>query len=162
MHLIKWENLQRVLEDYGRNLVENYQRALADNNIDASGDLSRTATYIVNDDRGSFTISLELNHYWKYVENGRRAGKMPPISAIENWIEIKPVLPRPMANGKLPTIHQLAFLIARKIGEVGIAPRPVLQESIDSNNKVFMRLIEEAIAEDVGGEVDLITREVAL
>lgn len=156
----KWENLKKVLDEYGKNLVENYQRTLADEGIDASGDLSRTTTYKVNTKKkGIISIDLKLNEYWKYVENGRKAGKWPPISAIEKWIEVKQVLPRPMDNGKLPTTQQLAFLISRKIKEEGILPRPVLQKSIDNANTAFWDVIEEAIAKDLDIAVEVIFKE---
>lgn len=161
--IIQFKNLKRVLEDYGKNLVENYQRALADYGKNASGDLSKSVKYVIGDDKnGVFEVNLELLEYWKYIENGRKAGKMPPISAIEKWIEVKPVLPRPNKNGKLPTTKQLAYLIARKIGNEGILPRPILQERIEYSNDVFFRLIEEAIAEDLGTAMEIIFKEVGL
>jgi len=46
---------------------------------------------------------------------GRRAGKMPPIRAIEEWIRAKGI--RPLED-RLST-SSLAFLIARKIAERG-------------------------------------------
>ena len=159
--ILEFNNLKRVLEDYGRNLVENYQRALADYGVNASGELSKSLKYIIDDKtKGQFEVNLELLEYWKYIERGRKAGKMPPISAIEKWIEVKPVLPRPMANGKLPTTKQLAYLIARKIGDEGILPRPILQERVNSANNVFFNLIEEAIAEDLGIAIEIIFKEV--
>ena len=98
---------------------------------------------------------MELADYWKYVENGRKAGKWPPISAIAKWIEIKPVLPRPMDNGKLPTTQQLAFLISRKIGLEGIAPRPLLQKSVDNVWDVFEEYIAEAFAKDLENDIEI-------
>ncbi len=46
---------------------------------------------------------------------GRRAGKMPPLEAIEKWIRAKGL--KPLEN-KL-SISSMAFLIARKIGRKG-------------------------------------------
>lgn len=46
---------------------------------------------------------------------GRKPGKRPPISAIEDWIIRKGLSP----IEKNITTSQLAFLIARKIGEKG-------------------------------------------
>lgn len=160
---IKFDNLRRVLEDYGKNLVDNYKAALDAETINASYDLANSVKYIIDDKtRGRFEVNLELLEYWKYVEYGRRAGKMPPISAIEKWIEIKPILPRPMKNGKLPTSKQLAYLIARKIGLEGTKGRNILSERVDNANMVFMRLIEEAIAEDLGIAIETIFSEVGL
>jgi len=50
--------------------------------------------------------------YFTVLETGRKPGKRPPISAIEQWIKDKPI-----ASDINP--KSLAFLIARKIGEEG-------------------------------------------
>lgn len=46
---------------------------------------------------------------------GRRAGKMPPIEAIERWIEAKGI--KPIEDNM--TTSTLAYLIARKIAKEG-------------------------------------------
>ena len=43
----------------------------------------------------------------------------PPVSKILEWVEIKPVIPRPLASSKIPSPKQLAFLIGRAISEHG-------------------------------------------
>ena len=100
-------------------------------------------------------MSLSLVDYWKYVENGRRAGKFPPPDKIKRWIEIKPVLPRPF-NGKLPTIDQLTYLICRKIKLDGIKPRPLLKETLEEINKEYEDKISEALTQDLENELDSI------
>lgn len=160
---IKWDKLNQVLEDYGNELIAYYRNKLDDGGINASYDLYNSLRIIMDTKtKGRIEVNLSLIEYWKYIEKGRKAGKMPPISAIEKWVEIKPVLPRPMDNGKLPTTKQLAYLIARKIGLEGIAPKPILAESIEKINDVFLPLIEQAVAEDIQREVDLILKEVTL
>lgn len=153
---IEFNNVESVLNDFGKYLVEEYKEQLILNDVNASDGLYNSVRYIFNKNGGTFEVSLELAHYWKYVENGRKAGKWPPISKIKDWIEIKPVLPRPMANGKLPTTNQLAYLIARKIGLEGIAPRPLLQRSVDNVWEVFEEFIAEAFAKDLETEIEII------
>lgn len=144
-----------VLNDFGKMLVEEYKDSLILNDVNASDELYNSVVYMVEQHNNTFEVKLELADYWKYVENGRKAGKWPPISAIQKWIEIKPVFPRPMDNGKLPTTQQLAFLIARKIGLEGIKPRPLLQQSIDEVWNVFEEYIAEAFAKDLEKEITL-------
>lgn len=144
-----------VLNDFGRFLVEEYKDKLILNDVNASDELYNSVVYMVEQHNTTFEVKLELAHYWKYVENGRKAGKWPPISAIEKWVEIKPVLPRPMDNGKLPTTQQLAFLIARKIGLEGIKPRPLLQQSVDEVWENMSEFIAEAFAKDLEKEITL-------
>ena len=150
-----FKNTISVLNDFGKFLVEEYKDQLILNNVNASDTLYNSVKYIINNKGQYLEVNLSLEHYWKYVENGRKPGKWPPISSIAKWIEIKPVLPRPMSNGKLPTNEQLAFLIARKIGLEGIAPRPLLQQSINEVWRVMKEFLEEALAKDMEKEISI-------
>lgn len=159
----EFPNLTRVLNEYAQGLVENYKAALGAESINASGELANSVKYIIDDKvKGRFEVKLELLEYWKYVEYGRKAGKMPPISAIKQWIEVKPIIPRPNKNGKLPTTNQLAYLISRKIGLEGTKGRGVLGERIENANRVFWEDIEDAILKDLGIQLDVIFEEVGL
>lgn len=151
-----FENTYRVLNEYGNRLVELYKKELTDGKINASYDLYNSVRYIFDDDGKSFEIKLELEDYWKYIENGRKAGKFPPIDAISKWIEIKPVMPYPLKNGKLPTTPQLAYLIARKIGLEGIEPKPILQKSVDEIMEDIYKDIENALYKDFEKEIGFI------
>lgn len=155
-----FDNLERVLNDFGKFLVEEYKDNLILNDVNASDALYNSVKYEVKTDRGRIEVNLSLLDYWKYIENGRKAGKWPPISAIQKWIEVKPILPRPMVNGKLPTVQQLTYLISRKIALEGIMPRPLLQQSVDSVMNSMMEFITEAITKDLEKNLELIYKEV--
>lgn len=164
----EFPNLTRVLNEYAQGLVENYKAALGAESINASGELANSVKYIIDDKvKGRFEVKLNLLEYWKYVEYGRKAGKMPPIKVLYNedktgWVQIKPIIPRPNKNGQLPTQKQLAFLIARKIGLEGTKGRGVLSERIENANRVFWKDIEDAILKDLGIQLDTIFEEVGL
>lgn len=98
----------------------------------ASGELLEFTTDIsFNNER--FVVSFILPDHWKYVEYGRSPGrKQPPISAIEDWIRIKPIIPDGR-TGKIPDTRQLAFLIARSIGEKGIEAKKPLTKALYSD-----------------------------
>lgn len=117
------------LKMLGELLVSQYREVLAREGINATDQLSNTAGVEVSKGTTFWDLSLLLEDYWKYVEYGRRAGKRPPIDAIEKWIEAKPVIPTPDANGRVPSTHSLAYLIARKIGIEGTTPRHALREA---------------------------------
>lgn len=156
-----FENLTRVLNDFGKFLVEEYKDNLILNDKNASDELYNSVKYIVDTGtKGRIELNLSLAHYWKYIEQGRKPGKFPPISAIERWIEIKPVIPRPMNNGKLPTTQQLTYLISRKIAIEGIAPQHLLQQSVDSVMNSMMEFITEAITKDLENNIELIFKEI--
>lgn len=61
------------------------------------------------------------NLYAEPVEKGRRAGRMPPIDAIELWVVRKRIAPPDQARG-------VAFLIARAIGAHGTQGAHMFEE----------------------------------
>jgi hypothetical protein len=63
---------------------------------------------------GDFQGNLSGAGYIGVLEDGRRAGGMPPVGRIEQWIKDKGITPK----GKTTTL-QLAYLIARKISIEG-------------------------------------------
>lgn len=81
--------------------------------------------------------------YFTVLETGRKPGKRPPISVIEQWIKDKPI-----ASDINP--RSLAFLIARKIGEEGSllyrqgGKSGVISESI--NDKVIQEKLINTIS----------------
>lgn len=154
---MEFQNTLSVLNDFGKFLVEEYKDQLILNDVNATDTLYNSVTLLPIEVNGNFfEVKISLEDYWKYVEKGRLPGKWPPISAIEKWVEIKPVLPRPMKNGKLPTNKQLAFLIARKIGLEGIKPRPLLQQSVEEVWDIMREYLEEALAKDVANEISMV------
>jgi hypothetical protein len=135
----------RQLQPYADKILTLYKQALQNKGIDASGTLSQTASSTIEIDGTKLIISLNLEPYWKYVEYGRRAGKMPPIDAIARWITIKPIVPNPI-NGRVPDTRQLAFLIARKIGREGIEGRKPITEMVYSDTvETMLNDIKSAI-----------------
>lgn len=157
---LKWENVSRVLNEFGREFVEVYRNRLASDNVNTTqASLSKSVRHY--EVRGSnwMAIDIELLDYWKYVEYGRRAGKWPPLSAIEQWIRIKPIVPRAYGGKKPPTTKSLAYLIARKIGLEGIRPRPLFAKTLDSLMRSFDKALSEAVAQDVDGAIDIIIKE---
>ena len=147
-----FRHTMKALNDFGKVIVTNYKSQLDAEQMN-NGELYRTISYSVSTGTGGWVISVSLAEYWKYIEYGRRPGKMPPVSAIENWIKVKQILPRPLTlkSGKsvVPTIPQLSFLIARSIGRRGIPPKPLFKKSFEAAKQQFMQVIEDAITQDI-------------
>lgn len=147
--LIDLPHVQAVMEEMAIAIRNEYQDNLIRNDRIASGDLLNNIEYEVTRGDFTYTIYVKMKDYWYFVENGRKAGKWPPIDNILRWITVKPVLPRPNAEGKLPTPQQLAFLIARKIGEEGTEGTQDLRKATDTIWDTFEDRLYEAIDEDV-------------
>lgn len=145
--IIRWYNLQQVLEEYAIKLRNTYQDKLILSDRIASGDLLNSVDYIIESDNMSISVSLRLADYWKYVEYDTKP-HFPPMDKILEWIRIKPVIPD-NRNGKLPTEKQLAFLVARKISQEGTKGSNDLHDAIKEINDEFRERIDEAITKDI-------------
>ena len=147
-----FKHTMKALNDFGNFIITNYKSQLEAEQMN-NGELYRTISYSVSTGNSGWVISVSLADYWKYIEYGRRPGKMPPVSAIENWINVKQIIPHSMTlkSGKtvIPTIPQLSFLIARSIGRRGISPKPLFKNSFEAAKKQFIQVIKDAILADI-------------
>ena len=149
---MEWKNLREALEMYGQVLEDTYREELANADAFASGRLFDSVRHIVEVNDGTYELSLEMEDYWKWVEDGRGPGKFPPLDKIESWISVKPVAPYPDSRGMVPSNKQLAFLIGRKIAEEGTEGRHILDKAMESTQD-WLELIDEAIDKDIQEEV---------
>lgn len=112
MELLELTELQKVLQDFATDIRDRYRDVLSNNDHIASRKLvdSIKTQVVVGDNYYEVTMTLE--DYWKYVEEDTPP-HWPPRDAILKWIEVKPIIPRPDDNGRIPSPKQLAFLIGR-------------------------------------------------
>jgi hypothetical protein len=100
----------------------------------ASGKTLESLEISIGENKGS----LSGAEYIGVLEDGRKAGKFPPVNKIEQWIKDKGIIPK----GKTTTL-QLAFIFARKIsiegtilsqkgGNSGVLSKAINQGRIDS------------------------------
>ena len=99
-------------------------------------------------------LYLDLADYYYYIENGRSAGRFPPVDKILQWIHAKPILPREI-DGKLPTEQQLAYLIGRKIANEGFEGSHDLENTKNSLEAEFTERIKEALEQDFINEFNI-------
>lgn len=153
---LKYKHLAKALEDFAVEVRNTYQDKLISGGKIASGNLLNSAEVSVEQHEFRYDAVIHLEDYWKWVEGGRKpGGKLPPISKLVEWVKIKPVLPRPAKNGRIPTPEGLAWAIAKKIQREGVEPFPALAESVEEVLSLFAQRLAEALAEDIGEEVSL-------
>lgn len=142
-----FENIMLALDEYGQAVKDLYQKRLLADDKKATGNLIDSVQCKIAYQGTEFAVFLELADYWKYVEGGAKP-HWPPKDKILEWIKAKPVLPRPLDNGKLPTDNQLAFLISRKIARDGIKAGNQLAETVEDINRQYMPILQEALQKD--------------
>ena len=148
---LTFNNLQQVLDDFTKDVAETYRGLLLRDGKNATGELISSIKPMTPElVDGAFECSLSLAPHWKYVENGRRPGKFPPIDNILDWVKTKPELARPnRLDRKELAPKQLAFLVARKIAAKGIQPGNQLEEALDIVYARWKDRIDAAITADI-------------
>ena len=147
--LISFSNLEAVLQQYAAELKEVYKKHLVEADRLASENLINSVETQVETDQGAYLVTITLADYWKYVEDDTKP-HWPPVSAILEWIRVKPVIPRPDSRDRIPKPEQLAYLIGRKIAKEGTEGSHDLALSATECNRKYEPLIAEALAQDLG------------
>jgi len=131
--------------------------------IDATGNtIASTVVDRFIEEGDKFIVSIVSSEYWLYIEQGRRAGaRQPPLSATEAHIRNRAIQirPRQVKTPKKrakpgPTyealLRSVAFAMARKIAEEGIAPRPFVDNVLNSQE---YREAQAELTEEVGADI---------
>lgn len=148
MELLELTELQKVLQDFAVDIRDRYRDVLAKNDHIASRALVDSIKTQVVVGENAYEVTMTLQDYWKYVEYDTKP-HFPPPDAILKWIEVKPVIPRPGANGRIPTPRQLAFLIGRKISNEGTEGTHDLEQTKNDILPWWREKISEALGHDM-------------
>ena len=159
MELIDLTELQQVLQDLANDIRDNYKEHLEFNDRYTKEHklIDSVKTQVVVGDR-EFEITMTLQDYWKYVEYDTKP-HFPPVSKILEWVEIKPVIPRPLASGKIPSPKQLAFLIGRAISEHGTKGSHDLETVKDGVIPWYKEKIAIALGHDMENYIRKLVRD---
>ena len=169
MELLELTEVQQVLEDFAKDIKDRYRDILEQNDNVASRKLiDSIKTQVVVGDN-AYEVTMTLEDYWKYVEEGVK-GLSNPSSPFKNpgwkafphilkWIEVKPVIPRPGNNGKIPTPKQLAFLITRSIVTEGTHAYHPLEKTKDDILPWWREQISQALGHDMENYIRKLVRE---
>lgn len=145
---ITFHNVLAVLRDYAAEVRNLYQDNLIRHDRIASGGLLNSAECRVEVNGRVYEVVMTLEDYWRYVEEDTRP-HWPPVDAILRWVQIKPVIPRPDAAGRIPTPRQLAYLIGRKIAREGTEGSHDLADAVAQMNERYRERLSEALGADV-------------
>lgn len=148
MELINLNNVMATLEEYAKEVRNQYQDNLIKDNKIATGDLLNSVEYQIVQNGMTYEVQLKLQDYWKYVEYGTKP-HFPPMDKILEWIMVKPVIPKPNDNGDLPSPKQLAYLIARKISIKGTDGTEDLEEALMDINQKYKEKLVIALHKDM-------------
>lgn len=144
--------LTKVIEAIGNDIILLARRVMHDDSVGLNSQtgkntlkdsiLSQNISYTAAGNDDNIVITTLFANYVQYVENGRTAGKMPPISALEQWAKRRGI----------PTDSGTLYAIANTIRHDGIAARPILatlEKEIEQrfDNEWYDRIFEALTTE---------------
>lgn len=151
---LKIQNTRRFLRDvytysiesrYKQNIL-NSDKVVTGNLIDSIKVRYRTSGYIID-------IYLDELNYGYWVNNGRKAGRFPPVDAMLDFVRLKPIMAKPDKKGKLPTEKQLAFLVGRSIAEKGFNGVFAIDDALASTRLEYQDELNSIFASDMIAEI---------
>ena len=126
------DGIMRIVQNWGNQLMSEMQIKLRVNKTNASSSLSQSINQKISTKPNGYNLVIEMEDYWQYVENGRSAGKMPPIKNIYEWIQNKKSLQSKIAQSpdRIAATKSLAYVITRKIHAQGTKAQPFVVPSL--------------------------------
>ena len=148
---MNWLHLEEVLREYEAYILEASKR-----NMPSYYELRNNIKFNLQVGDNFYEIVFAAPQYWKWAEDGRRPGKMPPVNVIADWVTRRKIAPYSNKSEKLPSTNQLAFVIAKKIGRDGTTGIHFLEKSVTEAENYFVSKISDAITEDIKENLDFL------
>ena len=108
-------------KEYGESLIADIIAELKRKDAHASNTLINSLTYKLKEGVEELNVLLVGEDYFKYVDEGRRPGKIPRIGKLKKWAAIKGIP------------EKAVFAIAKKIGRFGVKPKNIIKDMISHN-----------------------------
>ena len=149
------DGILRIIQNWGNELIKQLQNNLLKkkngSSSNASGALSQSITPEVKAQQKGYNLSVMMEDYWFYVEEGRRSGKTPPIKNIYEWIQNKREIQSKFiskSTDRIAATKSLAYVIARKIGREGTRAKPFVSPALKQvTTQTLAKRISEHIVE---------------
>ena len=146
---------EQIISNLAKTLERDLKKALDKKNANATGKTRKSIRTKVETSNGRTSFRLFLIDSFTFTDKGRRAGKMPPISAIKEWVEAKKIAGRANSKG-------VAFAISKTIAQKG-TKKPPSNFFTDTMEKFFEDRVPKAteqIAKEFKRETQQTIREI--
>lgn len=151
---LRLTNVKRILDEYAEKFQELVKRKMMEKdeygyNRVASGNLLASIKTEIEIGNEKFTVYLHSKEYLKYLELGTKPHWPPPKPILE-WVRNKKLPTREnTSDSSLPTEKQLAFLISRGISKHGTKPYPIIANTMEELNEIYIVKLKEALEQDI-------------
>ena len=103
-----------IISEWQTNFQYDLVKKYNDLELRASGRWEKSLRHELKITENGYELIQYGEHYTYQLENGRRAGKFPPIQAIDEWVKQKGIVATDIPQ------KSLIYLISRKIAQTGI------------------------------------------
>jgi len=138
----------KVLENYKKIVAEEMKRQLNKPNSRLSKSIEGRKL------RGKDGFGIYMNEYGVNVNQGRTAGKFPPVDKIKDWIIRNNIQPKTFESTKPSALSQLAYLIGRSIAQKGILPVRFIDIAIEKIEPKLTIDLANAYVRDINERID--------
>ena len=128
-----------LFKEYGEDFIKILTRELVKAGKRNSGNLINSLDYKIKPLGQEILIEIEALDYLTYIDEGRKKGSFPPISAIKKWARIKGL------------DENLAYPISKNIYKYGIKPTNVIDKAIRKFENSFE--ISDDIIDDIENKI---------
>ena len=142
---MEYKNLERVLDEFGKEFVRVLSRLITEEQGIASGNLLDTIESegcFYRHENGHYTVYLGHPDYFEYYDKGTRP-HWAPIQPLKDWVEAK------QAKQMLPQVEGLPYMIQWKIARDGTEARNVFDRAKQEVIPHFVDRFAEALRDDM-------------
>lgn len=145
--------LSELIRKFGDTFVRELEKNLPPEK-DASGKLRGSIRVQFKFFTDTYSAEVYMADYWKWVDKGRKPGKMPPFDDIARWVNTKRTLAidkskrivkkgNRLSDLKASRKNSIIYLIRRKIAKKGIEPTNFFTDTL---KKGFVTDFKKAVA----------------
>ena len=154
------DGVTRIIQNWGNELIKQLQNNLLKNKSNASSSLSQSITPEITQPATGYNLSIMMQDYWFYVENGRKptqgGGSGELYKNIYEWIQNKADIQSKIISkspDRIAATKSLAYVITRKIHREGTKARPFVSPALKQvTTQTLATRISEYIVESLTGE----------
>lgn len=152
------ENTQIALDKFGKYLVKEARKNLTRKKKNSTKGLYKSLDYDIKVMPNSINFDFLMEEYGEWVDKGRKAGKMPPVSAIEKWVKRRKIQFRDN-KGRFETYNSTAWAIAKSIKKRGIPASNFYSRPFKLGFAKLPQELTEAYALDIEDFLDFTLNE---
>jgi hypothetical protein len=154
------DGVNRIIQNWGNELIKQLQNNLLKNKSNASSSLSQSITPEITQPATGYNLSIMMQDYWFYVENGRKptqgGGSGELYKNIYEWIQNKADIQSKIISkspDRIAATKSLAYVITRKIHREGTKARPFVSPALKQvTTQTLATRISEYIVESLTGD----------